>query len=462
MSACSQIPEISLKLDHFNFRPEIEFSKLIAGDEWRISGVNKTYETCPTYSSSLVVPKAITDEQIIQSASFREEGRFPLLSYRHENGAVMMKSSQPNPASTKRCRADEAILNSLLSKSQRGFIVDTWGGGKNPSKSSSENEQHYSQWKKVVRPIGNFNHPSGILDCFSKLVEACNDTGSSSEKWLSRLEASGWLTLVLNSLNTACIVAQCLSQDGAPVLVHGGKGMDSTLIVTSLVQIILNPDCRTVRGLQALIDREWLQSGHPFGTRHSQSCYTPSANRLKSSGASFVLFLDCLYQLYTQFPCSFEFDSHLLITLFEHSFFSQYGTFIADSESERMELMAFNKTTSLWSHLNRPDVMTSLLNPAYEPNQSIIWPSVAPLSLVLWSDLYLRFVVENTQTQTKKITQHIQTMISTEKELRSRVVRLRKQLSDLQKEYDELQGDQRSNNDNSNSMPNTSLLNGAN
>lgn len=419
-----------------------------------------SYDICSSYSSKLIVPKVITDEQIIQSAAFRELGRFPLLSYKHEsNGAVMMKSSQPNPHTSKRCRADEAILNWLLGKSQKGFIVDTWGGGKNPSKTSSENEQHYSQWKKVVRPIGNFNHPSGILDCFAKIVEACNDTNASTEKWLSRLEASGWLTLVLNSLNTSCIVAQCLAQEGAPVLVHGGKGLDSTLIVTSLVQIILNPDCRTVRGVQALIDREWLQGGHPFGTRHCQSCYTSSTNRLKTSGATFVLFLDCVYQLFTQFPCSFEFDSHLLITFFEHSYFSQYGTFIGDSEGERMELMAFNKTTSLWSHLNRPDVMTSLLNPAYEPNQSVIWPSVAPISLVLWSELYLRFVAENPQS--KRTSQQVQVMINTEKELRSRVVRLRKQLMDLQKEHVELQGDERNNNDNSNSVSNTPLLNGA-
>ena len=316
-----------------------------------------------------------------------------------------------------------------------------------------------SQWKKVVRPIANFNHPSGILDCFSKIIDACNETNSTTEKWLNRLESSGWLTLVLNSLNTACIVAQCLAQDNAPVLVHGGKGLDSTLIVTSLVQIILNPDCRTVRGLQALIDREWLQSGHPFATRHVQSCYTSATIREKTSGASFVLFLDCCYQLYTQFPLSFEFDSHLLITLFEHSYFSQYGTFIANCEAERMELMAFTKTTSLWSHLNRPDVMTSLLNPAYEPNQSIIWPSVAPLSLVLWSDLYLRFVVENTQS--KRISQQISLMVSTEKELRSRVVRLRKQLTDLQKEYEELNGEAKSDNSNR-GFSHTSLLNGAN
>lgn len=270
-----------------------------------------------------------------------------------------MKSSQPNVNHTKRCKADEAILNCLLSKTQRGYIIDTTGG---KTKWSCENEQHYHLWKKFIRPIGSFGHPSSYLDCFSKLIEACNDTSSTTEKWLSRLESSGWLTLVLNSLNTACIVAQCLAQESAPVLVHGGQGMDSSLIVTSLVQIILNPDSRTFRGLQALIDREWIQGGHPFGTRHAQSCYTSPQNRLKTSGASFVLFLDCVYQLYQQFPLSFEFDPQLLIMLFEHSYYSQYGTFIVDNEMERMELMAFTKTTSLWSHLNRPDVITNLLN----------------------------------------------------------------------------------------------------
>jgi myotubularin-related protein 9 len=384
-----------------------------------------------------------------------------MLSYRHENGAVMMRSAQPNPSSTKRCRADESVLNCLLKKSQRGVIIDTFGGGKNSSKTCIENEQHYSQWKRVVRPIANFNHPSGILECFSKIVEACNDVHSSTEKWISRLESSGWMSLILNSLNTACIVAQCLAQDRVPVIVHGGKGMDSTLIVTSLVQIILNPDCRTVRGLQALIDREWLQGGHPFATRHSQSCYTPPTNRLKTSGSTFVLFLDCCYQLYMQFPLSFEFDSHLLITLFEHSYFSQYGTFIADTECERVESLAFTKTTSLWSHLNRPDVMTSLLNPAYEPNQSIIWPSVAPLSLVLWRDLFLRFVIETKQK--KKINHQIQTMISTQKELRARAVRLRQQINVLQKEHSEFQVDESNNNAKSNvSYTTHSLFNGAN
>ena len=79
-----------------------------------------------------------------------------------------MRSAQPvSGQGVKRCRADEAILNVVLGKSKKGFIVDTWGKGK----SSTETDQHYSQWKKVNRSIGNVSTPSSILDSFSKLID---------------------------------------------------------------------------------------------------------------------------------------------------------------------------------------------------------------------------------------------------------------------------------------------------
>lgn len=80
------------------------------------------------------------------------------------------------------------------------------------------------------------------------LIAACNDVSCSSDKWLSRLENSNWLTHVQTALDAACLVAQCLDQEGVSVLVHGSAGLDSTLLLTSVAQVILNPDCRTVRG----------------------------------------------------------------------------------------------------------------------------------------------------------------------------------------------------------------------
>lgn len=87
------------------------------------------------------------------------------------------------------------------------------------------------------------------LQIFITYILACSDHNLSSEKWLSR--SSHWLTHIQNTLNTACLVAQCLDKDGASVLVHGTGGQDATLIVSSIAQVILNPDCRTVRGMYA-------------------------------------------------------------------------------------------------------------------------------------------------------------------------------------------------------------------
>lgn len=294
-----------------------------------------------------------------------------------------------------------------LVRSKKGFIVDTWGTGRGSGR--PEADLHYPQWRKITRPItahsiggssgggggsggsssgAGMPHIGATLDALGRLVDACNDTACTTDRWLAKLDASGWLTLVLNTLNTACVVAQCLDQEGSPVLVNGGlAGRDTPLLVTSLAQIILSPDCRTVRGLQALIEREWIQGGFPFTTRHRRSAYGSGGQQrdADADGSTFVLFLDCVHQLHRQFPCSFEFDVELLVVLFEHSFASQYGTFLADSERERAALRLQQRTTSLWSYLNRPSVLQTLLNPCYAPNQEVIWPSVAPISLELWS-----------------------------------------------------------------------------
>lgn len=239
-------PNFNILEDGYSiFSTELEYAKLLAGDDWRITLVNQNYTVCPTYGAKLVVPKVVTDVEIMQSAGFRDGGRFPVLSYRHENGAILMRSSQPISGPTaKRCRSDESILNYTLVDSKKGLIIDTWG----KKNSTLETDQHYSQWRKVIRPLGSVSSISGLLDSFARLIEACNENKCSTDKWLTRLENSGWLGLILNVMNTACVVAQCLDHEGIPVLVHGGNGLDSTLIITSLVQIILNPDCRTVRG----------------------------------------------------------------------------------------------------------------------------------------------------------------------------------------------------------------------
>lgn len=207
------------------YTPVSEWSRLLAshGDEWRISYLNRDYKICTSYPSTIVVPRLIDDNVITSSASFRDNGRFPILCYRHEGGSILFRSGQPLCGPTgKRCKEDERLLNSVLGAGRRGYIIDTRstnqaqaartkGGG-------TEIDSAYAQWRKVYKSIPRFNE---LADCLCKLIEACNDTGSSTGQWLSKLDGSGWLAAVQSAMNAACVVAQCIHQELSAVLVHG-------------------------------------------------------------------------------------------------------------------------------------------------------------------------------------------------------------------------------------------------
>ena len=132
-----------------------------------------------------------------------------------------------------------------------------------------------------------------------------------------------------------------------------------------------------------MIELEWIQGGHPFWSRTSKGPFNDSvASKSKSHSPTFVIFLDCVWQIFNQFPCSFEFTEKFLIRLAEEAYSSRFGTFLCDCERERALINVKEHTVSLWSYLNRPEILSEYLNCMYEPNKSVIWPSVAPISLV--------------------------------------------------------------------------------
>lgn len=70
----------------FCFSIEGEYTKVLATEEWRVSRVNQSFNICSSYGKAVVVPKCIDDETLAAAATFRQGGRFPVLSYRHNNG----------------------------------------------------------------------------------------------------------------------------------------------------------------------------------------------------------------------------------------------------------------------------------------------------------------------------------------------------------------------------------------
>lgn len=409
------------------FSVENEFRKF-QSDDWRISYVNNDFSICASYPKAVIVPKSVTNETLKSIASFRSLGRFPVLAYLHKSTkAVLLRAGQPLVGNgNKRCKDDEKMINAILGPGKRGYIIDTRsanlaqvaktkGGGFEP-------EAHYPLWRRIHRQICRH---SMLLDSLQKLVEACNETQCTMERWMKQVESSGWLNQVKEVLTTACLVAQCMNEEAASVLVHGADGVDSTLQVSSIAQVILDPDTRTIHGFEALVEREWLQAGHPFSLRCRNSAYS-AGSKTKDQSPTFLLFLDCVFQIHNQYPCSFEFSEDFLVLLFRHAYASQFGTFLGNNVCHRTSLNLDKKTISLWSYVNRPAIITEYLNSTYEPNAGVIWPSVAPQSIILWESLFLRWVVP--MTATAEAHDALSRLKTYESELERKVIQMRKQL----------------------------------
>lgn len=181
----------------------------------------------------------MTDLQLETAARHRVGGRFPSLACLQAE-VPLVRASQA--VTQRRSPEDERLMATVLGGRKRGFILEI------VSKSGperGESEYGYVGWRRVLTRLPSLQE---LRDSLQGLATACADV--SSDKWLSRLGSSRWLTHVRDVLNAACLTAQCLVKEKAAVLLTENTGTDLSLVISSLAQIIINPDTRTLHGLQ--------------------------------------------------------------------------------------------------------------------------------------------------------------------------------------------------------------------
>lgn len=148
-------------------------------------------------------------------------------------------------------------------------------------------------------------------------------------KFLSSIENSRWLLYVSQSLKKSFHAAEQL-RDGTTVVLQEGEGQDMCAVVSSLTQLMLDPNWRTINGFQSLIQKEWVSLGHQFGKRLGHVVKSES-----EQSPLFLLFLDGVWQLLQQFPQAFEFSETYLTTLWDAAHITIFETFLFDSEHDR-------------------------------------------------------------------------------------------------------------------------------
>ncbi|GKU91610.1 hypothetical protein SLEP1_g5463 [Rubroshorea leprosula] len=271
-----------------------------SNDLWRISDVNSNYTMCQSYPFALVIPKGISDEEVLQASTFRARGRIPVVSWCHPGtGAVLARSSQPlvGLMMNMRSNADEKLVAALCTQLVGGkqprklYIADArprknalangaMGGG-------SESSSNYFQSEIVFFGIDNIH---AMRESFTRLRDYLDTHGAASSDgmssflrhggwtWgggnlssmsasVSTLGDSGWLIHVQSVLAGSAWIAARIAKESASVLVHCSDGWDRTSQLVSLANLLLDPYYRTFAGFQALVEKDWQAFGHPFSDR---------------------------------------------------------------------------------------------------------------------------------------------------------------------------------------------------
>eukprot|EP01061_Rhynchopus_euleeides_P006094 TRINITY_DN15171_c0_g3_i1.p1 TRINITY_DN15171_c0_g3~~TRINITY_DN15171_c0_g3_i1.p1 ORF type:complete len:692 (+),score=224.42 TRINITY_DN15171_c0_g3_i1:298-2076(+) len=352
---------------------------------------------------------------IENSSQFRTRARFPVASWIHpDTGAAMCRSSQPKVGFGKRDKHDEMYVGMLqrpreaprasgsasedgegsqTSESchalQRGVVIFDCRPFANAMANRSraggyEDERYYTGCTYYNADLGNIHDITSSLKLLRRLVEA--PPLPSNGGWITAFHQTGWVRH-LEKIIVASIKVVGLVEGGASVLIHCSDGWDRTSQVVTLAKMMIDPYYRTIEGFQVLLRQDWLAAGHKFADRHFNVERESSMGRSEMSPI-FLQWMDCVYQLWRQYPTLFEFTDQYLIYILYHSTSGRFATFMYNSEKERRE---GNIGLSLWAHLNAPEQRyhrPEFLNLLYSGQPTVIRPANWPKMLTFWEEVH--------------------------------------------------------------------------
>ncbi|KAG9491878.1 myotubularin-related protein 6 [Eleutherodactylus coqui] len=360
---------------------------------WQLSDVNREYKVCETYPRDLYVPVTASKPIIVGSSKFRSKGRFPVLSYYHQETQVAIcRCSQPLSGFSARCLEDEHMLQSVSKANPEWrsmYVMDTRpklnAMANRAAGKGYENADNYSNIKFQFVGIENIHVMRSSLQ---KLVEVCGSKNLSVNDFLSGLENCGWLRHIKAVLDASVWLAKAIHDEKTSVLVHCSDGWDRTSQVCSLGSLLLDSFYRTIKGFMVLIEKDWISFGHKFADRCGQL-----DSDAKEISPVFTQFLECVWHLTEQFPQAFEFNEAFLLQIHEHVHSCQFGNFIGKCEKEREELRLKEKTHSLWAHLLSEQ--SKYQNPIFDPHslktQLVLEPNTIPFNFKFWRNMYHQF-----------------------------------------------------------------------
>ncbi|XP_042160523.1 myotubularin-related protein 11 isoform X1 [Oncorhynchus tshawytscha] len=275
---------------------------------WRVSSVNDRFEMSTSLPKFNVVPQKVLDTELKKTFAHFNEGRIPRWCWRHPRGSDLLRMA--------------SFQNNIYHEKDdiRNLELILFGG----------------QSLCVVVELGDeMPSPTDIQLAHTRLRALCLGDISTSvsvpdDKWLSTLESTHWLDYTRCCLRKAAEVACLLRGGHLTVVLQEAEDRDMTCVVSSLVQVMCDPHCRTRVGFQGLVQKEWVMAGHRFLSRIN---YHRDSD--KEEAPVFLLFLDCVWQLWVQYPSRFQLTGDFLLALHDSFHLPLFSSFLANCHRER-------------------------------------------------------------------------------------------------------------------------------
>uniref|UniRef100_A0AAY4CVQ6 Myotubularin phosphatase domain-containing protein n=1 Tax=Denticeps clupeoides TaxID=299321 RepID=A0AAY4CVQ6_9TELE len=283
--------------------------KRTGASEWRVCSINEGYTVSPSLPEYFVVPASMADLDLKQYACSYTGQRIPMWCWNHSNGSSLVRMSSICDVQQQR-KLDQRVSSAITkSHPQRSEVLT-------------------SDLDKTLPSIQE------VQAALIKLRQSCviEPFEESEEKWLSSMENSRWTEYVRAFLRHAVEVVYMLEGKRVSVSLQEEEDRDLCCVVASLVQLMLDPHCRSLVGFQALVQKEWVMAGHRFLDR----CNHLKKND-KEEAPLFLLFLDCVWQLMNQYPAAFEFTETYLTVLSDSMWIPVFSTFLFNCPQQRAE-----------------------------------------------------------------------------------------------------------------------------
>ncbi|KAM6943593.1 myotubularin-related protein 10 [Xenentodon cancila] len=294
--------------------------KRTGASEWRVCSINESHAISPSLPEHIVVPVSLADQDLKQYSSVFTDGRVPLWCWSHVNGSALVRMATMNdPLQHK--KIDQRISNAITkSHPQRSEVL------RFELDKCLPNIQEIQSAFVKVRQIC-------VLDAFE----------DTEERWLSSIENSRWLEYVRTFLKISAEVVYYLDGKNTSVILQEEEDRDLDCVVSSLVQLMLDPHNRSLIGFQSLVQKEWVMAGHRFLDR----CNHLKKND-KEESPLFTLFLDCVWQMMNQYPAAFEFTEAYLTVLSDSMWIPLFSTFLFNGPKQHAQvLMDFAKNKAI-------------------------------------------------------------------------------------------------------------------